>query len=144
MPILSGQVVTADDLNHLKPTPYLATSNADLAGAVTDTDIPNVTMTINTETDNAVYTAVGFVDFDNTSATTTVATAGLVVDGVTQPGLVIYQQGISSDQMSPGGVWQGTLAVAGPHTLKLIATLPALISTRNPHTKLAVTIHEVV
>lgn len=144
MPLSSGQVVTADDLNHLKPTPYLATSNADLAGAVTDTDIPNVTMTIDTETDNAVYVATGFVDFDNTGTVATVATAVLVVDSVTQSGLIVYQQGISSDQMSPGGQWSGTLAAAGTHTLKLIATLPALITIRNPHTKLQVTIYEVV
>lgn len=144
MGFAAGETVTAGKLNRLQPKTYFGVSSSDLAGAVTDTDIPGCTVTFTTVTDNATFDATGFVDFDNTGAITSVATAVLVVDGAAQSGLIVYQQGLSSDQMSPGGMWNGTLAAAGSHTLKLIATLPAGISARNPHSKLRVNITEIV
>ena len=38
MPILAGQTLTADILNHLRPTSYFARASAAIAGAGTDTD----------------------------------------------------------------------------------------------------------
>lgn len=144
MPILSGQIVTAADLNHLKPTTYLATQTADVSGSVTNADLTGLSITLDTETDNAIYFAVAFLDFDHSGSTTTVAVGKFQVDGVTQGGEVVYQQGISTDRMTPGNTWRGTLATAGSHTLKMIATIPANITCHITNSKLHVVIYEVV
>lgn len=146
MPILSGQVVTANDLNHLKPTTYLAAQTADVSGSVTDTDLTGLTITLTTETDNAIYLATCFLDFDHSASTSTVALGKFVVDGSTQSGEVVYQQGtaVTTDRMTPGNTWRGTLATAGSHTLKMIATIPANITCHLTNSKLHVVIYEVV
>lgn len=149
MPISSGQVVTADDLNHLKPTTYSARATADLVGVVVDTDIVGATIPVDTETDNAVYVVHGTFGADWGGA----ATAGnfvrgkLAVDGVTQTGEAQFEQatGASGDRIPGSQVWRGTLAVAGSHTLKLIGTVnDADQRILADHTALVIDIHEVV
>lgn len=142
--LASGHIVTATDLNRLQPTPYSATQTADVSGAVTDADLTGCTKTFDTETNNATYKAWANADFDHSGATTTVATAALNIDGVKQAGEITYQQGVSTDRMSPGRVWTGTLAAAGTHTMKLTATLPAGIQIHQTNTTLMIEITEVV
>lgn len=149
MPFLSGQVVTADDLNHLKPTSYLATATVDLVGSVTNTDVVGATMTIDTETDNAVFDAIAIGDFDTVGGgTTTAASFRLMVDGVeadTSRGIFQVGAATANDRQTTPQVWHGTIPVAGPHTIKIQAsTLPANMEINALHTRLLVTIHEVV
>lgn len=146
MTIASGQVVTAEDLNNLKSHTHTATQTADVSGSVTDADLTGCTMNITTRTDNAKYFATAFCDMDHSASVSTPATVSLVVDGVDQSGEAVYQQGTASanDRMTPGGVWEGTIATAGVHTFKLTATIPANITCHQTNTKLQVTIEEVV
>lgn len=144
MPILAGEIVTAARLNRMQPVPYEAVASAALNGPVTDTDITGASITLTTTAANAVYVARCFVDFDNDAAGTNFATVKLVVDSVAQSGQANYQQGVATDRATPGQSWKGTLASAGSHTLKLTGTLPAEVNINSGHTKLTVTIYEVV
>ena len=117
MPILSGQIVTADDLNHLKPTTYHADSTAILTGIVANADVVGATITLTTETDNAVYVAEGNFDMDwtGTAGVGAVAIGRLSVDGVVATGDVNVEQfaGVNGDRL--GGVsrtWRGTLGAS--------------------------------
>ena len=147
MPILSGQVVTADDLNHLKPTTYQARASATLNGIVVNADVVGATITLTTETDNAVFVVSAAFDFRWTGIAALTATGNLSVDGVLQSGQAIAGQnpGASADRMTAGNVWRGTLATAGSHTLKLVGSLPDTDQhIEQPHTALVVVIYEVV
>lgn len=149
MPLSSGQVVTADDLNHLKPTTYLARCDANLVGIVVDTDISGCSIPLTTETDNAVYVAELFIgaDWQTPAAAGNVIQGKLSVDGSIQSGVAQMEQaaGTTGDTGTPGMVWRGTLATAGVHTLKAVASIPdADQRIVTPHTALAVTIYEVV
>lgn len=149
MPLSSGQVVTADDLNHLKPATYGARATADLVGVVVDTDVTGATVTFTTETDNAVYVANGSfgTDYNGPAAAGLFIRGKLSVDGVIQTGEAQTEQagGNTGDRLTPSQVWRGTLATAGSHTIKLVASVnDADQRVLADHTALAVTIHEVV
>lgn len=149
MPILSGQVVTADDLNHLKPATYYAEATSNLAGVAADADIPGATVTFETETDNAVYVAHGDFDMDwnGAAAATLIQFGSLSVDGVLQTREAYGEQaaGANGDRIPAARTWYGTLATAGSHTIKLVGTVPDADQRINsPHSALTVTIHEVV
>lgn len=150
MPILTGQIVTADDLNHLKPTTYHQDATSNLAGVVVNTDVPGATITFDTETDNAVYVAEGNFDMDwqGAAAAGAVMIGRLSVDGVIATGDVNVEQAAGANGDRLGGAtrtWRGTLATAGSHTIKLVASVPdADQRVTSPHTGLTVTIYEVV
>lgn len=149
MPILSGQVVTADDLNHLKPATYHAAATGTLVGVATNTDIPGATITFDTETDNAVYVAHGDFDmnWNGAAAATLIVRGSLSVDGVLQTRQAFGEQaaGANGDRLPAGYEWRGTLAVAGTHTIKLVGTVPdADQQITHPGTALTLTIYEVV
>lgn len=149
MPILSGQVVTVNDLNHLKPATYYAASNANLPGIVVNTDVPGATVTFTTETDNAVYVVNAFFDMDwqGAAAVGNLITGMLYVDGAHVSGDTNGEQaaGANGDRLPGSHVWQGTLALAGSHTAKLVASIPvATQRIANPHTAIQVTVYEVV
>jgi hypothetical protein len=144
MAFASGERLRASKLNRVQPTTYIGRSSADLNGAVTDTDITGATVTVTTVAANAVYVAVGIFDVDLTGATTSLARGKLSVDGAIQTPEAFLAAEVTTDRGTPGQIWRGTLGAAGNHTLKLVATLPASISLRNPHTAIQVTIYEVI
>jgi len=147
MPILSGQIVTADDLNHLKPATYHASASVSLVGVVTDADIVGATITFDTDTDNAVYVATGDFDADWDGAATGLFQGKLAVDGGIQTELVLISQaaGAAGDRIPGSHTWRGTLATAGTHTLKLIGTVPDVDQAfESVHTALTLVIYEVV
>jgi hypothetical protein len=148
VPISSGQVVTAEDLNRLKPTTYSAVASANLVGIVADTDITGATITLTTETDNAVYVCTGVFDCDWTGAAASLVIVGkLAVDGALQTAQALCQQvtGADGDRVSVSQTWRGTLAAAGSHTLKLAGTVPDVDQKINStHTTITATIYEVV
>lgn len=149
MPILSAQIVTAADLNHLKPATYHANASATLTGVVANADVVGATITLTTETNNAVYMATGNFDMDWQGAAAGAVMIGrLSVDGVVATGDINSEQaaGAAGDRLGGASrTWRGTLAVAGSHTLKLIGTVPDVDQRITfPHTGLTVVIYEVV
>lgn len=149
MPIASGQVITADILNHLKPTVRSVASTANLAGIVVDTDVTGATLTFDTETDNAVYEALGFFYMLKNGASTGLADGKLSVDGTIVPitdGFAVFQQaaGNVNDRATVAMGWTGTLATAGTHTIKLVASLPDADDQVRAGSKLVLRIYETV
>lgn len=147
MPFRAGEIVTAAALNRLQPVTYFADAGSDLVGPVTNTDVPDATVTFDTQAANAVFVAQAVVDFDTVGAgTTTIGTAQCVVDGVVQSGIATFQAGAATlnDRGTQAQMWQGTLAAAGSHTIHLEGTLPANMEINAVHTKILVTIFEVV
>jgi hypothetical protein len=144
MPILAGERVTAARLNRLQPKTYSVTSNALLSGSVTDSDVPGASISLTTETDNAVYLATAAADLDLSGATTNLGRCKLSVDSSIQSPEALFQAAAATDRVTASQQWRGTLGSAGSHTLKLVATLPASMDLRNIHTGLIVVIYEVV
>jgi hypothetical protein len=140
----SGEKIRASRLNRIQPVSYLANANGDVPALSTDVDVPGATITLTTLAANAVYVAVAFFDFDLTGASTATGTGKLVVDGATQTATANMAGEVTTDRMTPGQTWKGTLASAGSHTLKLTATTGASQIVQDTHTTLQVTIYEVV
>lgn len=146
MTILAGDVVTAATLRRLQPKTYHADASAAIGPSVTDADVTGATITLTTETNNAIFVATGDFDFDYSGAATALEQGKLVVDTVTQAGTANCQDGTatSNDRRTHSRTWRGTLATAGSHTLKLTATLGSGITVNATHTGITVTIYEVV
>lgn len=143
--ILSGQIVTAADLNHLKPATYAANSTAALAGIVVDTDLTGATVTFDTETDNAVYVVNGSFGCDWNGAATAFILGKLSVDGAIQSheSQVQLSGGAAGDRLHGAQNWRGTLATAGPHTIKLVGSVGDVDQQlTTPHCTLIITIYE--
>jgi hypothetical protein len=144
MALDAGAVVTADELRRLQPTTYQAIATADLAGSVTTTDVTGATVTLTTETDDAVFVATGVFDFDLTGAVTTTGQGFLAVDGTRETAEALLGAEVSTDRGTTTQMWRGTLGTAGSHTLKLQGTLPANMEINATHTTLTITIYEVI
>lgn len=151
MALDAGAVVTADELRRLRPTVYDATATSDLAAGQTAQPVPGASITLDTETDGAVFVAEATFDFDGVGSGSTAHVFGfLAVDGVTQSGEALFQVSSASANVRAvvGQMWRGTLAGAGSHTFALLGTTPGSagngIEINSQHTKIRVTIYEVV
>lgn len=149
MGFLAGERVTAARLNRLQPKTFIARASADLTGVVTDTDVTGATITLTTETNNAVYVAIApaIADWNGAAGSTNFVRCKLSVDGAIQSAETQAEQaaGAAGDRIPGAQVWRGTLATAGSHTLKLVATInDADQRLLQEHTALQVTIYEVV
>lgn len=137
-----GQIITANRLNRLQPTPYRVVATSALTGPQTNADIPGAVLNIVTETTGARYTAVLVVDVDLNGSTTALASARLLVDGAFQSEFAVFGAEVSTDRGSVTQTYEGTLGTAGAHTLKVAATLAANQSI-NLYTSLLITVYEV-
>lgn len=148
MAILAGEKITAARLNRLQPKSYLAPCTTDLAGSVTNTDIAGCSITLTTETANAIAVVDAVFDFDTTGAgTTTNGSCQLLTDGFTEAGVAVFQVGAATanDRSTVAQQWRVPLGAAGSHTLKLqAASVPTNMKVNAIHTQLIVTIYEVV
>ncbi|MEU3318844.1 hypothetical protein [Streptomyces sp. NPDC006785] len=145
MPILSGQTVTAGQLNRLRPTPYEVTASSNLALTTTETDVPGASINLNTTAANAIYVATGTFGFDITSSNTNYAEGILHVDGAQASGNARWSGEVNTD-FGPGTQqWSGTLAAAGAHTLKLRGSMSSGtgIQLLGAFTRLIVVVYEV-
>lgn len=146
MPILAGQIVTAGQLNRLRPVTYFAQESSTLTRTVTTAaDIPGATVTFNTEAANAVYRVDATFDSAvGTSSATTDMIGTIVIDGATAPVSGRHQMD-NLDRDSVYAMATGTLAAAGSHTIKLQGALSAAAGsgTWQAFTSLIVTIYEV-
>ena len=143
MAILAGEIVTAGRLGRMQPRPYHAVGNADLTGAVSNADVPGATYTFTTTAANAVYTVVAVFDFDN-AALTTLMIGRIAVDGAVQSPLATNGSQVTTDRVTATQTYKGTLASAGSHTIKLVATLDTGQQVRGVNSSLLITITEVV
>lgn len=146
MAILAGQIVTAGQLNRLRPTAYFAQESSTLTRTVTTAaDIPGATITFNTEVANAVYKVDATFDSAvGTASATTDMIGTIVVDGATAPVSARHQMD-TLDRDSVYAQAMGTLAAAGSHTIKLQGALSAAAGsgTWQAFTALIVTVYEV-
>ncbi len=147
MPILAGQIVTAGQLNRLRPVVYFAQESSTLTRTTTTAaaDIPGATVTFSTEAANAVYRVdASFDSAVGTASATTDMIGTIVVDGVTAPVSGRHQMD-ATDRDSVYAMATGTLAASGSHTIKLQGALSAAAGsgTWQAFTSLIVTIYEV-
>lgn len=145
MPILAGERLTAAKLNRLQPTTYDAIASSALTGPQTNTDVPGATITLSTETDNAIAVVDTTYDFDPTGAVSGLSSGRLWVDGVAVGLFAVFQAGpgVSGDRGTHSQSYRVSLGTAGSHTLKLVTTLATGVNL-NLYTGLVATIHEVV
>lgn len=148
MTILAGQKITADQLDRMQPTSYIAACSSALSVTTTTyADIVGCSITLATKGANATYVVTGIFDCSvTTTSATSLMVARLLVDGVVDSGIAVYAMD-TQDRACISMVWQGTLAAAGNHTLKLQGALTAAAgagSFLQSDTKIQIVITEVV
>jgi len=143
MAFLAGERITAARLNRLQSTTYSATGTGTLTGPVSNADVTDATITLTTETDGATFAAWCVWDVDLSSATTGLGFARLNVDGSLLNPLSTYALDAATDRLTVPQNYEGTLATAGTHTLKLVATLVAGQQILGVNTSILVKITEV-
>lgn len=122
MTIFAGQVLDAQTLNHLQPTSYNAVGSGTVAAGSTNADVTNATITLTTETANATYKAWCTWDFNATGVPGGSSTGRMALDGVGQSPLATFRGDAANERGTVSANYRGTIASAGSHTLKLIAT----------------------
>ncbi len=149
MAFLSGERITATRINRLQPKVYSAACSAALTATTsTYADITGASVTLTTDTDNAVYMATAVFDMNVLATSTTILMVGrMQIDGVTDSGIAVY----AMDALTRATVtmqWHGTISSAGSHTFKLQGALTNALATggafQQDDTKLIVSIYEVV
>lgn len=147
MTILAGQKVTAAELNRLRTKKYHGECTTALTKTdATFADIAGCSITLTTETAGATYSVVGIFDCAvGTSSASTRMLGRLNVDGAIGTGFGVHEMD-NLDRDTVGMTWQGTLAAAGAHTIKLQGALSAAAGsgTFQLFTRILVFIDEVV
>ena len=148
MPFAAGEIITAGRLNRLQPVPREAAATNDLTLTTAEQDILGASITVITQTANAVYLAYGVFDMSATTGAAGVIMVGrLAVDGVSDTEEAHADGSTTGARITASQDWRGTLATAGSHTLKLRGLKSAAGGTmlaRTIHSKLTVVIYEVV
>ncbi|HEY9410313.1 MAG TPA: hypothetical protein VIP77_12090 [Jiangellaceae bacterium] len=144
MPILAGQVVTAQQLTRLQPVSYNAAGSGTIAASSTNADVTGATITLTTETANAVYKAWCVWDFNTTAAPGASSTARMALDSVGQSPVATFRGDNSAERGTVAQVYRGTLPSAGSHTFKLIATTATNTECLGANCSITVEINEVV
>lgn len=144
MGFLAGDLLTAQRLNRLKPTPYFKVATGTLAAGLTLTDVPGVTITFTTETDLAEVQVWWFMDADLSGATTSTGNSRVLLDNVTPSDtFAMFGAEVATDRATTGQQHKFTIPTAGSHTIKVQATTPANY-TINVYTTLQLLVHEIV
>jgi hypothetical protein len=151
MPILAGDRVTAAQLNRLQTKTFAAVATSTLAASSTDADIVGASVTFTTETDDAIFEAIGDFQVIWTGAGTSSAVGKIALDGNIQAGQIATRQAPGTaadngDSAAMSRTWRGTLGTAGSHTIRLVGTTGAsqTISSASSATTLTVRVTEVV
>lgn len=145
MPLLAGQILKASQAQRLQTKKYSAVgTGGPLVGPQSNADVTGCTITLTTETDGATYQAWIVIDHDKTTANSSVNFGRLNVDGVNASTTTGSAQDAVTDRTVAGQNYHGTLATAGSHTLKVVASPPTGNQILNTNTTLIVEITEVV
>jgi hypothetical protein len=144
MSFLAGDLLTAQRVNRLRPTPYTKAATGTLGAGVTTADVPGATITFDTETDGAEVQVTWFVDFDLSGATTSLHSSRVLLDGVTASDtFATYAAEVATDRGSTGSTHKYTIPLAGSHTIKIQATTPANGGV-NLYSVLSLVVYEIV
>jgi hypothetical protein len=147
--MLSGEPSDADEWNRrLRVIEEGAEASANLTLATgAAVDIPGCSVTVETEEDNARFTAWGFFDMQMIATSSTTGVGVLDVDGSDESRQAIFNGLTSGARQTVGQCWTGVLATAGFHTFKLQGFIGAgttlHVRANTPHTTLTVTVREV-
>lgn len=145
MGFLAGDLLTAQRINRLRPTPYFKAATSTLgASSGSNADVPGATITFTTETDLAVVECWWVVDNDLSGATTTTASSRILLDNVTPSDtFAMYGAEVTTDRSTVAQMHSYTVPTAGSHTIKVQATTPANLVI-NIYTTLRLLVFEVV
>ncbi|MFE0270804.1 hypothetical protein ACFWZY_01490 [Streptomyces sp. NPDC058992] len=144
MPFLAGQVVTAGQMDRIQPRPYSAAGSGTVAAGSTNADVTGATITLTTQTANAVFKAVCVWDFNTTGVPGGSSTARLALDGVGQSPLATWRGDAANERGTVSQAYHGTVASAGSHTFKLIASTATNTEVLGANCSIVVEITEVV
>lgn len=122
MPILAGQTVTETIFNRLRPKKYYAVGSGTLTGPLTNSDVTGATITVTTETAGAEYAVWCVWDLNNNGAPGGSANGRMALDGVPQTPLATFHDADAVGRGTSPQNYGGTLATAGSHTFKLVAS----------------------
>lgn len=122
MPIWAGQIITVGQINRIQPVTYSAVGSGTLTGPQTNADVPSATVTLTTLTAGAAYKAWCTWDVNVTAGATGTWLGRMALDGTGQSPLATMSHPTSTGRGTPTQTYHGTLAAAGSHTFKLIAS----------------------
>jgi hypothetical protein len=126
MAFAPGQFITAQRLNRLQNRIYTVEGGTIAAGAGTNVDVPGITQTFTTETNNAIAHCWWLIDFDLGGAVTSSATSRLLLDGSTGSTRFIAWAGeVVTDRGAVTQMQDFTIPTAGSHTIKAQVTTAA-------------------
>lgn len=143
MSIAAGDRITADRLNNLKTSTYYAVGSGTVAASSTNADVTDATVTFTTLTANATYRAWCVWDYLASGTPAAVSTARLNVDGANQTPLATFQATGATERDTVAQNYSDTLASAGSHTLKLVATTSTNVTVQGSNSSIMVAIEEV-
>lgn len=122
MAFLSGDIITAQRLNRLQPTPYYAIGTGTVVGPLTNADVPTATIPVTNTTVGATYMAWCAWDSNVTGAAAGTLVVRMALDGVAQVPNGVYNSPTSLGRGQPVNFYFGTLSTVTTHTFKLIAS----------------------
>lgn len=144
MSYAAGDRITATRLNNLQSAVYGAIGSGTVAASQTNADVTDATVTFDTQTDGAQYIAWCVWDYNASGAPAATSTARLVIDGASQSPLATFNASGATERNTVSQVYQGTIASAGSHTFKLIATTSTNTTVLGVNSSITVQIMEVV
>lgn len=121
MPIPAGGIVTAGQLARIQPKKYGAVGSGSIVGPSANADVASATVTMVTET-AASYVAWCIWDVNVTAPTTGTWLGRMALDGTNQSPLGTMNHPANTGRGMPVQMYTGTLAAAGSHTFKLVAS----------------------
>lgn len=143
MGFLAGETLTAQRLDRLRTKTDGAIGSGTVAASQTNADVTSATVTMTTET-AADYKVICVWDFVATGAPASSSNGRLVIDGVSQSPLAVFNASGAGDRDTITQVYEGTLSAAGSHTFKLIATTSTVTTVQGVNSSIVVDIKEIV
>ncbi|MER5882723.1 hypothetical protein ABT160_02725 [Streptomyces sp. NPDC001941] len=140
----AGQKITAAQFNRLQPKKYSAVGTGTLTGPLSNADVTGATITLTTETANAMYTVWCTWDFNMTGASSGTETGRLNLDGANLSPLTTNADPDNGGRGTVPQNYNGTIATPGSHTFKLVASPLTGQQVQNVNCSIIVEITEVV
>ncbi|MGW1278008.1 hypothetical protein ACWD4V_13790 [Streptomyces tsukubensis] len=144
MPFFAGGRLVASQLQRALTKVEYAVGSGSVLGPATNADITGAAVTFTTETAGAAYAAFAVWDVDINTASTATGTARISVDGTPQSPLATFGAEVATDRFTTCQNYKGTLAAAGTHTIKLIASPGTEQRIQGMNSSILVLVFEVV
>lgn len=144
MAYAAGNRITAARTNNLQTRVFYAIGSGTVAASQTNVDVTDATVTFTTLTDNATYAAFCVWDYNAAGTPAATSTARLAIDGASQSPLATFNATGATERNTVAQNYSGTVASAGSHTFKLIATTSTNTTVQGVNCSILVLIEEVV